>query len=65
MIEQSAPKLKAPRNSCDCHIHVYDPAFPTAATAKVLPPPGKPQMFRQPDQVERLDDWLDEVVRLS
>ena len=30
-----------------------------------LPPPGTPQMFRRPDQVERLDDWLDEVVRLS
>ena len=34
-------------------------------TVGYLPPPGKPQMFRRPDQVERLDDWLDEVVRLS
>ncbi|MDP2297331.1 MAG: amidohydrolase family protein [Pseudolabrys sp.] len=40
MTEQSAPKLKAPRNSCDCHIHVYDASYPTAATAKVLPPPA-------------------------
>ena len=39
MIEQSAPKLKAPRNSCDCHIHVYDASFPTAPTATILPPP--------------------------
>lgn len=30
-----------------------------------LPPPGKPLMFRLPEQVERLDAWLDEVVRLS
>ncbi len=35
---QSAPKLKAPPNSCDCHIHIYDASYPTAKTAKVLPP---------------------------
>jgi len=23
-----APKLKAPANSCDCHLHIYDPRFP-------------------------------------
>jgi len=23
-----APKLKAPANTCDCHIHIYDPRFP-------------------------------------
>ena len=40
MIEQSAPRLKAPPNSCDCHIHVYDASYPTAPTAKVLPPPA-------------------------
>lgn len=40
MIEQSAPKLKAPRNSCDCHMHVYDPSYSTAKTARVLPPPA-------------------------
>lgn len=34
-------------------------------TVGYLPPPGKPLMFRRPDQVERLDDWLDEVVRLT
>jgi Ser/Thr protein kinase RdoA (MazF antagonist) len=42
-----------------------DPFWLVMDTVGYLPPPGKPQMFRQPDQVERLDDWLDEVVRLS
>ena len=23
-----APKLKAPPNACDCHMHIYDPRFP-------------------------------------
>ena len=40
MIEQSAPLLKAPRNSCDCHIHIYDASYPTAKTARTLPPPA-------------------------
>lgn len=45
MIEQSAPKLKAPANSCDCHIHVYDASYPTAKTAKVLPPPASVEQY--------------------
>ena len=32
------PKLKAPPNACDCHMHVYDGRFPAAANAKLLPP---------------------------
>ncbi|HET9576222.1 MAG TPA: amidohydrolase family protein [Usitatibacter sp.] len=24
------PRLAAPRDACDCHLHVYDPAFPMA-----------------------------------
>src|SRR5512138_3935118 len=24
------PRLDAPRDACDCHLHVYDPAFPMA-----------------------------------
>ena len=28
-----------------------------------LPPPGKPSMFGLPEQLARLDDWLDLVVR--
>ncbi|QSR30286.1 hypothetical protein CFI00_07170 [Nocardioides sp. S5] len=27
-----------------------------------LPPPGRPPMFGRPEQLERLDDWLHEVV---
>ena len=26
------PQLKAPANAADCHIHIYDPAFPPAVT---------------------------------
>src|SRR5688572_17660918 len=26
------PRLKAPANAADCHIHIYDPAFPPAVT---------------------------------
>ena len=48
--------------------HAPEPLHPfwlVMDTVGYLPPPGRPQMFRRPDQVERLDDWLDEVVRLS
>ena len=45
MIEQSAPKLKAPRGAVDCHIHVYDASYPTAKTAKVLPPPASVEEY--------------------
>ncbi len=38
MSEQSAPKLKAPPGAIDCHIHTYDHRYPTAKTAKILPP---------------------------
>src|SRR5580700_8893298 len=31
------PKLKAPPNACDCHMHVYDHRFPVAPTAKLRP----------------------------
>ena len=30
-----------------------------------LPPPGRPPMFGDPAQLERLDEWLDLVVRIS
>ncbi|WP_374455673.1 phosphotransferase family protein [Nocardioides sp.] len=30
-----------------------------------LPPPGKPPLFRDPDQHARLDRWLDLAIRLS
>ena len=28
-----APRLAAPANACDCHIHIYDPSKPVAPTA--------------------------------
>jgi D-galactarolactone isomerase len=31
------PKLKAPPNACDCHMHIYDSRFPAALTAKLRP----------------------------
>jgi D-galactarolactone isomerase len=31
------PKLKAPPNACDCHMHIYDSRFPVAPYAKLRP----------------------------
>jgi D-galactarolactone isomerase len=31
------PKLKAPANACDCHMHIYDAKYPVAATATLKP----------------------------
>ena len=31
------PKLKAPANACDCHMHIYDSRFPVAPNAKLRP----------------------------
>ncbi len=30
------PKLKAPANACDCHMHIYDPRFPPVNTGNRL-----------------------------
>ena len=32
------PKLKAPPDACDCHMHIYDSRFPVAPTATLKPP---------------------------
>jgi D-galactarolactone isomerase len=32
-----APKLQAPANACDCHMHIYDSRFPVAANATLRP----------------------------
>ena len=32
------PKLKAPKDACDCHMHIYDGRFPVAPTATLKPP---------------------------
>jgi len=31
------PKLKAPPNACDCHMHIYDAKYPIAPTATLRP----------------------------
>ena len=36
----SKPKHPVPPGTCDCHMHVYDPAFPLAPTAVAAAPPG-------------------------
>src|SRR5262249_29153236 len=33
-----APKLKAPANACDCHMHIYDAKYPIAPSATLKPP---------------------------
>ena len=35
-----APKLKAPANACDCHMHIYNANYPVAPSA-TLKPPGR------------------------
>jgi D-galactarolactone isomerase len=34
------PKQPVPPGTCDCHMHIYDPAFPLAPTAIAAAPPG-------------------------
>ena len=41
-----APKLKAPANACDCHMHIYDSRFPVAPTATLRPPDAHPSDYR-------------------
>src|SRR6266704_4807423 len=31
------PKLKAPANACDCHMHIYDARFPVDPSATLKP----------------------------
>jgi len=40
------PKLKAPPNACDCHMHIYDSRFPAAPYAKLRPPNATPDDYR-------------------
>lgn len=45
-----APRTRVPPQACDCHVHVYDPAFPSAPGAKLLPPPASVQDYRRLQQ---------------
>jgi D-galactarolactone isomerase len=40
------PKLKAPPNTCDCHMHIYDSRFPVAANAKLRPADATVDAYR-------------------
>ncbi len=40
------PKLKAPPNACDCHMHIYDSRFPVAPNAKLRPPNATVDAYR-------------------
>ena len=41
------PKLKAPRSTCDTHMHIYDRRYPTASTAKFVPPDAPLSAYRK------------------
>src|SRR5271166_6717031 len=40
------PKLKAPANACDCHMHIYDSRFPIAPNATLKPADAKPDDYK-------------------
>jgi predicted TIM-barrel fold metal-dependent hydrolase len=40
------PKLKAPANACDCHMHIYDGRFPIAPGATLKPADARPDDYR-------------------
>lgn len=42
----AAPSTPLPAGACDCHIHVYDGRFPSAAGARLLPPDASAQDYR-------------------
>jgi len=43
---ESVPRLKAPRGTCDTHIHFYGPGYKVAPTALVKPPPATVEVYR-------------------
>lgn len=46
-------------------VEAADPYWLVMDAVGYLPPPGKPPLFRHPDQLARLDDWLHLAIRLS
>jgi D-galactarolactone isomerase len=40
------PRLKAPTNACDCHMHIYDARFPIAPTATLKPADALPADYK-------------------
>lgn len=42
-----SPKLKAPANACDCHMHIYDPArFPMVPSQRMPPTDAAVPQYR-------------------
>src|SRR5437762_12649548 len=41
------PKLKAPPNACDCHMHIYDARFPVDPSATLRPGDALVDDYRQ------------------
>lgn len=39
-VTHTPPNFDVPRNACDCHVHVFDLAFPYAATRAYTPAPA-------------------------
>ncbi|HET9716976.1 MAG TPA: amidohydrolase family protein [Pseudolabrys sp.] len=47
-IESSVrPKLRAPSGTCDTHMHIYDPKYPKAPTAKIDAPAAPLSAYRR------------------
>jgi predicted TIM-barrel fold metal-dependent hydrolase len=44
------PKLRAPANACDCHMHIYDSRYPVAASATLRPPDASVEDYRRLQQ---------------
>jgi D-galactarolactone isomerase len=40
MPNEAKPQHAVPPDTCDCHMHVFEPGYPIAATAVSAPPPG-------------------------
>ena len=50
------PKLKAPANAADCHMHIYDPArFPMPPSPRVAPDNAALPQYRLLQQENRYD----------
>ena len=47
---QMTPRLQAPPGACDCHMHIYDPRFPTAKDAPHEEPPSLASEYRKVQQ---------------
>lgn len=43
---QTRPRLQAPAGSCDCHMHIFDPRFPTRGDSPYTPPAASIEDYR-------------------